>query len=141
MKLTTIESLLANRPGPERPNHQPSLCPSSARGSTSPNPRRYFFGCVVAALLSMATAQAQFAGPPKKPTIDSPCEVTARGEFGSKQTVAKTKGSPGDLTRSRVTGTLRVFGDKWVMIETKKGWQVWIPREAMLSIRTKRAAE
>ena len=141
MKLTTNESRLANRPGPERANHQPSLCPPSARASTGPKASRYLFGCVVAALLSMATAQAQFAGPPTKPSLDSPCVVTARGEFGSKQTVAKTKGSPGDLTRSRVTGTLRVFGDQWAMIETKKGWQVWIPREAMLSIRTKRATE
>ena len=141
MKSSTFESRPANQPGPEYTNHQPSLCPPSARGSTGPKASRYFFGCVAAALLSAATAQAQFAGPPKKPSVDSPCVVTARGEFGSKQTVAKTQGSPGDRTRSRVTGTLRVFGDKWVMIETQKGWQVWIPREAMLSIRTKRATE
>ena len=141
MKLATNESRPANRPGADHANHQPSLCPPSARGAIGPKASRYFFGCVAAATLSAATVQAQFAGPPKKPALDCPCVVTARGEFGSKQTVAKTQGSPGDCTRSRVTGTLRVFGDQWVMIETKKGWHVWIPREAMLSIRTKRATE
>lgn len=84
-----------------------------------------------------STAQAQMEDvTPKKPALGSRCSILVTGEYGAKHSAAK-RHAVDDRTRSRVKGKLMLFDERWVMVETKAGWQVWIPRSAVVSLWTR----
>ena len=113
-----------------RPEH-------AARPATT---ARFLARWAAALIVLASTAQAQEDMTPKKPAIGSTCSLLVIGEHGAKHSAARRNAAE-DRTRSRVKGTLMLFDERWVMVETKGGWQVWIPRSAVVSLRTRGASE